>query len=456
MRWLPYLLLLTSVLVLMVVVPAAQAGTPVPRNEGDLERTTTLGDLLKPGEPGKVDRTNFHIIYVHGMRAHGGGQSAELRTALRKYQRWEPSSEVPSGERIPLAKPRSAFVGEIELWRKAEDWQASLPFIQRYAFRRGEQSLTVHEVNWWPLLFPLKCRMLLMREHDLAGSDPELLELCSGKRQGYHPWISPKEMEALSTKPPRSGGGARINAHLKRQFVDWGFADAVIALGPMQTLLRQAVDASFARVEASADPSDTVVVVTESLGSFVLLDAYDKGLPGVTATLKKSDYLFFFANQFALLELGRITLEPQKADRQTKVSDSKEGDGAIELHPANRSETLVSGSPLRALERWAGESKDSDEPPATPGPAQLTRPGPPKQVVAFNDPSDALTFDLPCIKGVNIINLYVRNTPSWLGLFALPGPAHRGGLENKHLLRWLLSPNKSDSSPPKCVDPAKQ
>jgi hypothetical protein len=37
----------------------------------------------------------------------------------------------------------------------------------------------VDEINWWPLVFPLKCRAIMVGEARLAGPDADLLELCS-------------------------------------------------------------------------------------------------------------------------------------------------------------------------------------------------------------------------------------------------------------------------------------
>ena len=56
---------------------------------------------------------------------------------------------------------------------------------------------------------------------------------------------------------------------------------------------------------ASGDrASSEYVVISESLGSFVVLDAYSDENPSVRSVLDAAHNLYFFANQFALLELA--------------------------------------------------------------------------------------------------------------------------------------------------------
>ena len=100
---------------------------------------------------------------------------------------------------------------------------------------KERNAIVVDEVNWWPLLFPVKCRSLLAPETDLSGADREHLKLCARSDAGYYPWLTQQELIAALSHKPRSGGGARANAFIKQQIMNWGLADAVIALGPLRT-----------------------------------------------------------------------------------------------------------------------------------------------------------------------------------------------------------------------------
>lgn len=435
MSWPLILALVIAVLIAIGIAASIAARTLfLEREKGSLKAASSLADIIE-----RAKSADIHILYVHGMRANGRGHSRELRQALAKNYRWQlPDDHVEPPARLPLQRPDEAKVGEILFWTDDASWTASLPFVDRYVFTPADGgSLTVHEVNWWPLLFPLKCRLLIRREHDLAGDDPKLVELCACRKAPYHPWITPGEKKIMLGTRPRSGGGARINAWLKRQIIDWGFADAVIALGPMRKFIREAIDIAFAEAAADASDSAEFVVITESLGSFVVLDAYQNAEGSAARDLlDRTDYLFFFANQFALLELARmhLTLPGEKKDQQQPAMAAFPSPDAL--------------SPLDGLSRWAGSGASAQQ-------ADLE--GYPKQVVAFNDPSDALTFDLPCLPhGARTVNVYVRNAIPWFGLFAMPGKAHRGGLDNARLWRWMLSPNQKDPTAkgPACVDPA--
>ncbi len=64
------------------------------------------------------------------------------------------------------------------------------------------------------------------------------------------------------------------------------------------------------------------------------------------------------------------------------------------------------------------------------------------QVVAWSDPSDVITFRVPKIGDVDVVNLYAQNATRWFGLFASPTKAHDDYAKNKEVLRVMFERSK--------------
>jgi hypothetical protein len=113
------------------------------------------------------------------------------------------------------------------------------------------------------------------------------------------------------------------------------------------------------------------VVISKSLGSFVVLDAFNNlfadSQEAEQVGLRTTD-LYFFANQCALLELGRIDGVPARVPERTGFA------------------APVSGSPIHLLKRWAQAGRAE---------GNLQGPIRPKQILAFSDPSDILSIRCP-------------------------------------------------------------
>lgn len=387
-----------------------------PDDPGTLAKTTSLGYLIASA------RKPIHIVYVHGMRADGQGASESFRTALCRYVQGLAAGgtarAAPSPQPLPLPSPSSfpTYLGQ-PIWRSREEWQASMPFVLRFEYpRAGAPPIIVDEVNWWPLLFPAKCRFIVYPEIHLSGLDRAHIKLCACDQKPYYPWLSADERDAALAHKPTSGGGARANAYLKQQIMNWGMADAVLALGPLRTYCRQALDLAFdyaSRGDAGGLTEQEFVVISESLGSFAVLDAFNNLFEDSRAAQRvgeRAPDLYFFANQFALLELARIE-RPQES--------------AAALAPGT--------SPVHLLRRWALSG---------PGVEATRRP---KQVIAFSDPSDLLTYSVPKLKDPGgkdlalVVNVYDRNEWSWLRLFANPTMAHTAHARNRSVLRLMFS-----------------
>jgi hypothetical protein len=386
-----------------------------PDDPASLRATTPLGVVIAKSITAPV-----HIVFVHGMRAEGAGASEKFRAGLLERV---PKLRASAPTRSFLAvgtRPAATYVGE-PIWKSDEEWQASRPFVDRYVFARAEASpIVVDEVNWWPLLFPPKCRFILLPETDLSGVDQGHIKLCGRHDPPYYPWLSEKQVAAALAHKPASGGGARINASIKQQIMNWGLTDAVLALGPMRTYCRQALNQAFGHASSYDGKGVTeqeFVVVSESLGSFVVLDAFGDLFGDsheARSVGERTADLYFFANQFALLELARIG----------GISDGRartvEGAGVPVVSPLDLLRSwALSGSPLETVGRL-------------------------KQVVAFSDPSDLLTFRVPKLRNSDgkdiaiVVNVYDHNEIKWLGIFANPTTAHTGHSGNKDVLDLIF------------------
>lgn len=420
------------VVVALLVWPAAANAKACDLRADDpaaLARTHSLGWVIQ-----QTQKQPVHIVFVHGMGADGSGadgQGGGAQKFMAGLCRYAPVTCPVSGnfkrvERsfIDLGDwPDKATVLGQPVWPEAADWVAGQPFVDRYVFQRaGAAPVVVDEVNWWPLLFPLKCRVLVAPEAQLSGIDRTHLDLCRSNDDAYHPWLTAAEYAAALKGPQVSGGGARANAALKQQIMNWGLADAAIALGPMRGLLRKTLGRAFdyaASYDGHAVADQEFVVVSESLGSFVVLDAAENGDAEFTRAqeiVARSD-LYFFANQFRLLELGRIDGLPSLA-------------GQANLFQQGQPVPPPEKSPFKLLQDWARRSAGLDA---------RVQPKP-KQVIAFSDPSDLLTFAVPQLEKAIVVNVFDRNEISWFGLVANPIKAHSGHSVNDRVLKCMFQP----------------
>jgi len=395
-----------------------------PDDPQTLKRTKSLGDMIAA-----TTRSPVHIVYVHGMRADGTGASTAFQAGLCKYVEGLCPAGKDQGQpdRTYLdigPRPAATYLDQ-PIWRSDDEWKGSRPFVDRYVFKRKDaEPIVIDEVNWWPLLFPVKCRMILVQETDLSGADKTHIKLCARSDAPYYPWLNQQELNDALGHKPTSGGGAWANAFIKQQIMNWGLADAAMALGPLRAYFRRTMNLAFGRA-AHFDDKDIdhqeFVVISESLGSFVVLDAFNnlfEDAPVAEQVGLRTMDLYFFANQFALLQLGRIDGVPTRTEG---------GPGFV---------TPITGaSPIDLLKRWAQ---------AVRGGGKLEGELRPKQILAFSDPSDILTYRVPKLRGTNgndialVVNLYDRNEWNWFGLFAVPTTAHTGHSSNADVLRQMF------------------
>jgi len=283
------------------------------------------------------------------MAADGPGysDSADLRKSICKFLKdcttaagqFDGSEYADKGKfALNAPPPRLSYLGE-PVWSSTQfdgsyvEWNAAAPFVDHWKLvRTSAPTIYVDEINWWPLVFALKCREMIAKDAALVGPSAKYIDACTALKPDLkHPgrsylWITPSGAQGLKAMP---GRGARINRSLKNSVLDWGFTDAVSAVGPMRTLLldgiRQLVLKSV-NVAADGSRQDAIgptrnqefVIVSHSLGSYLIFSALGLNLAEPdTSTMKQwkgqfetilshTSMVYFFANQLRLLELANL------------------------------------------------------------------------------------------------------------------------------------------------------
>ncbi len=423
---------------------------------GAEHRSASLGESLRAGD------TQLHILYVHGIGASGPDDydSQALRETICKHlgdcttDRGELEGTEYADESIFALNaypPKLSYMGD-PIWNldpaanngkpgQSEEWNASAPYVDHWKLRRkhGAQPIYVDEINWWPLVVGLKCRQIVAKEAALIGPNKAYIKLCSQRipdlrtpgRFRLYPWITGPDAQRLEQMPER---GALINRSLKDNLLDWGFSDAMLAVGQMQQPLLNGIRQLVLKsVNVSADgsrggvvgplPSQEFVIVSHSLGSYLIFAALDltpveKNVPTLKEWQKRfegilgqTSNVYFFANQLRLLELAN-------------------------LDPSNEM--------MSHLATWGRLRYSYLQSQNTPQGQDVLAP----TIVAWNDPSDLLTWELPALdtsSGSNIVivkNCPVKNTPHWLWLFAGPTRAHDNYATNKHVISAMFDSGK--------------
>jgi hypothetical protein len=226
--------------------------------------------------------------------------------------------------------------------------------------------------------------------------------------------------------------------------MDWGFADAVIALGTMEDVLSAGIRELL--IKALQIPPDIKAsdwenaeaedfFVTHSLGSYLSLVALDSELLGpqdpelaefqITPEQRQAaDHFsehtvgfYFLANQLALLQLARIY---PSAESEASPCPSTGGGTAT--------------SPSIAHWRCKRELYMTQQASTAHAP----------QIVAWSDPNDLLSWEVPQIEGVHIVNIRVQNSGFKIPpLIESPTGAHANYAKNREVLRLILQPTPS-------------
>ena len=388
----------------------------------------------------------LHIFYIHGIGSDGPDDydSLALRKSICDYLKdctspagsaigtWDYADQAEFQNEAPV--PPLQYMDEL-VWKDKEEWRAATPYAIHYQLTRSAgPTLYVDELNWWPLTFALKCRQIVASDAAFVAPSKARIGVCSRRepnsdvplRFKSYDWISKDEAARLLKLPSK---GARANRELKNGLMDWGFSDAVMALGPLrpyiQNALRQLILKSLADSPESraADPSgppvdQEFIIVSHSLGSYLIFSALNVDPAHIDPTaaegfgekfeqiLARTSLVYFFANQLRLLELASL-------------------DGATDKN-------LVTH-----LKAW-GKAR-CDYLKSLPDSGQQCQP---PRITALNDPSDLLTWTVPSLPTVEVKNVSVKNATHWLGLIENPTPAHNHYVRNKQVIEEML---KADS-----------
>ncbi len=435
-----------SVILLACAGARAQQASPSP--------ASSLADILK-----SHNARRLHILYVHGIGDDGptDRDSYYLRRGMcetlgcpRAHRDGEETQAPVFANSGPFAAqstpPALTFLGQpifpTDASGHSETWDASAPFFRRYKLTPAEgQSVYVDEVNWWPLVFAVKCRYMVAEDAKLLGIDapkkstpkkprssplsdctqPAVQDPATGHYSSY-PFITQPEEQRLLALDHR---GAHINREIKASLLDWGFTDAVLSLGPMRQLLLEGLQQVIQLAvplppDPSLDPSQPqeFVIVTHSLGSYLIFAALDSPPQSSGATpydlnyvLEHTSHVYFFANQLRLLEMANL-----------------------DLARPNLTQHLAAW--VNARNRRIASSGAEAEPPA--------------RIIAWNDPSDLLTWEVPPMCGLVVENHIVKNSFSWFGLIESPTKAHDYYGLNRRVMRDMLYARERSAPVPPC------
>jgi hypothetical protein len=232
-------------------------------------------------------------------------------------------------------------------------------------------------------------------------------------------------------------------ASFAKDFIDDKLADAVLYGGAYrEKVIRPSIQAALCLVAsrdhktcAPGDYRDPTVIITHSLGGYMLMDAIadelradcqsKSGGGAAEKILENTPVIYMMANQLALLDLSTLHRDPEAP--KPKIPESA---------PATNhfAQCWIQARRARALHE--AKSSDSDE----------TKPV--SQVVAFSDPNDILSWRLeprnlklpkPVWGEVVVTNVYMSNNEfSIPGVISDPVNAHTGYFVNPAVMDMLI------------------
>ena len=138
-----------------------------------VKQQVSIGDALSHDKD-----IPLHILYVHGIGAIGANDSEPLRKSICKFLKDCTNSPgvhvgrdyANQGQFALHASPPALKYWGSEIWQNQEEWDASAPFVDYWVLsRKGKKSIVVDEINWWPLVFKVKCRGLCRTKPSLRG-----------------------------------------------------------------------------------------------------------------------------------------------------------------------------------------------------------------------------------------------------------------------------------------------
>ncbi len=401
-----------AALSLSLLTACSALPTPVVLDYGSTHSVEGMRALLRAETPSRP----LHVLIVHGMGTPAPYTfEAFIRSLADRFglvqippSVAEPQPQgcypaTPAQEALIHPAPRPIVVDGVP-----EEAQAQL---YTYAFAptpSDPPALTVSYVLWTPLTEFIKC--------GLAAEDKEA--------------------------PPKQAFAA-----FAKDFIDDKLADAVLYAGTYrETVMRPSIQAGLClMIEGKPSPdgktcgsgnyNEPTVIITHSLGGYMLMDAIDDelrrekagaahGKSAAHKILENTQFIYMMANQLALLDLSTLNGYPRSFE------GSPIG-GAVAQHFAQRWNAIKLKSPVLSTET---------EPEETPSAK--------RQIVAFSDPNDILSWrlkrynlKLPPFEwgSVELTNVYLSNGEFSIPLlFSLPTDAHSGYFVNPTVMDMLV------------------
>lgn len=227
-------------------------------------------------------------------------------------------------------------------------------------------------------------------------------------------------------------------AAFAKDFIDDKLADALLYAGTYRKeVIRPSVQGALCKVTAGTwhadsrtcapgDYHDPTVIITHSLGGYMLMDSIQAELRAdnchgpAEKILANTPVIYMMANQLALLDLSTLRRDPQAPKTKT---------------------TATEAVTKQFAKCWFLARARTSE--ARPSEAALT-----SQVVAFSDPNDILSWRLepknlklpkPEWGEVAVTNVFMSNREfSVPGLFSDPTNAHTGYFVNPTVMDMLI------------------
>ena len=417
----------TSVIAIWISLVPGGRGQTAASAQAVPPSLATLADSLQHAAAAKAE---LHIFYVHGIGAVGPDDSNALRTSICKLLICSSGAGQLQGTdfadqhsfALNAPPPNLTYLGK-SIWKlgasngSSEEWNAAAPYVNHWQIvSHSGQVVYLDEINWFPLVFALKCREIVAHDAPLAGPSATYIDLCSESQPAsvpgrflFYPWISSDEAKRLKALPAR---GALVNRAFKNGLFDWGFSDALLAVGNLQPFLLEGIRQLVIK-SIGSEQNQEFVFVTHSLGSYLIFSALDYKNAGAGIApewqskfedvLKRTPLVYFFANQLRILELATLD------DAQKKMTNH--------------------------LETWADVRRTAMG-PASPN-------GYNAKIIAWSDPGDVLTWLVPDLRSVTnnellVENHTVKNAFRWFGLFEGPYSAHNNYASNRRVIQVML------------------
>jgi len=384
-----------ATLLIFLLAACSALPTPVVLDQDSFDGMSALVDNSPPARP-------LHILMVHGIGTTTPDQFesfiAALANRLRLVQILPPSSE----RRSPGCRAAAASSKIVRLDPTLINIRGVPPEAQAQLYNYTFASTADDSCNPTPVL-----NISFLLWAPLTGD----IKLAALEENGAP---STQEFAYLA----------------KDVFIDHYLADVVLYGGTYRDkVMRPSIQAALCYV-TDGKPSedgktcrplgnynDPTIIVTHSLGGYMLMDAVDDELfrehcatnTPANKILRNTKFIYMMANQLALLDLSTLQGYPRR------LGGSRPDDNLAH----------------RFAECW-----------------EIAKPSAEEQVVAFSDPNDILTWLVqrnnlklprPDWGSAQLTNVYLSNDEFSIPfLFSEPSTAHNGYLDNPTVMEMLV------------------